>query len=74
MGGMNGMNGMMPMMMPMGAPGRPMAPGPGGVGGNANGHFNPRFMGGGGGPAGMTAQGVMGGIEDGREKRRRTDY
>ncbi|KAG0142078.1 hypothetical protein CROQUDRAFT_717872 [Cronartium quercuum f. sp. fusiforme G11] len=79
MGMMGGMGGMMPMMMPMGGPGpRPMGPGTGVVGGgNTNGgHFNPRFMGGGGGGGGhgMGAQAGMGGMEDGREKRRRTEY
>lgn len=77
MGGMGGMNGMMPMMMPMGGPGpRPMAPGAGVVGGGGNpngGHFNPRFMNG-AGSHGVGAQNGMGGMEDGREKRRRTDY
>ncbi|PLW16101.1 hypothetical protein PCANC_17480 [Puccinia coronata f. sp. avenae] len=85
MNGMNGMNGMMPMMMPMG--GRSPMSGPTGPpGGPNNGHFNPRFIGGVnhgmGGPqsnlgaagGGVGGTGGGGNLEDGREKRRRTDY
>ncbi|KNZ55362.1 hypothetical protein VP01_26g9 [Puccinia sorghi] len=86
MNGINGMNGMMPMMMPMGA----RSPMPGSNGPSAgpnNGHFNPRFMPGVNHPMGSGPQpnlsgsgggvgGANGGgnLEDGREKRRRTDY
>ncbi|CAH7681461.1 hypothetical protein BY996DRAFT_101849 [Phakopsora pachyrhizi] len=74
MGGMTAMNGMMPMMMPMGGPGQgPLTPGSMGGGGPNSGHFNPRFMS--NVNHGMGSQGGnMGGMDDGREKRRRTDY
>ncbi|WAR58409.1 hypothetical protein PtB15_5B643 [Puccinia triticina] len=85
MNGMNGINGMMPMMMPM--PGRgPMSGPTGPPGGPNNGHFNPRFIAGvnhsmggpqaslGGTGSGVGGTGGGGNLDDGREKRRRTEY
>ncbi|KAH9469224.1 hypothetical protein MJO28_005624 [Puccinia striiformis f. sp. tritici] len=85
MNSMNSMNGMMPMMMPMGGRG-PMAGPTGTPGGPNNGHFNPRFIGGvnhgmggpqpnlGGAGGNIGGAGTGSNLEDGREKRRRTDY